>query len=144
MTIARPTVLVHKTVLDGFRRRAWKAYPLEYIEQVLGRVSENGFEIRILTPVVHQGSPLAVNYDHDIDDIHESEDLTKSQFLGYIHTHIGARVCEHPSEEDYLDALANNELLSGVCLLYKSGGKRHSVFHFEIPQAPMVLKIATT
>lgn len=140
--IFRPTIQVHKTVLDGFRRRAWRAYPNEYLESILGVITLAGFSINILSPVNHTGSRLVVNYDHDVEDLHDAEDDTKSQFLGYIHTHIGWRVCQHFSEEDHLDALNNKELLSGVCWIYRSGNKRHSEFYFEVPRPPLLLEIS--
>lgn len=141
--ITHPKVRIHSKVLKGFKRRAWETYPNEHIECVMGVRSLDGFDIHILTPVdVIAADPSKVDYDHDLEVISETEQTTRSRFLGYIHTHIGKRTCEHLSLTDSIDALNNQELLTGVCLLYISHGKRHSIFHFEIPQPPLLLEIS--
>jgi hypothetical protein len=109
---------------------------------MFGTALSDGFEISFFAPVeVGYRSHSEVYYDHDPEFIEEMEEQTGSSFLGYIHTHIGKRTCQHPSLVDYKDALGHQEQLMGVCLLYKAG-RRYSALHFEIPQPPFLLEIS--
>lgn len=137
-----PKVQIHKKTLRAFKLRAWKTYPNEHIEGMFGFAGPNGFDISYFAPVdVVFRSVSEVYYDHDPESIEDIERQTGTKFLGYIHTHIGKRTCQHPSLVDYEDALSHQEQLMGVCLLYKAG-RKYSTLHFEIPQPPFVLEIS--
>ena len=136
-------VRIHASTIKSFKSRAWKTYPNEHIEGMFGSIQSVGFDIKIFTAVtVLKTSPMCLYYRDNPDDLAEIERLTGSKFLGYIHTHIGKKTCEHLSSADYVDALENAETLTGICHLYQSSGRRYSVLHFEIPRSPMRLKIS--
>ncbi len=139
----RPKVQIHKNILRAFKLRAWSHYPNEYIEAMYGRVTVAGFDIHLFAPVdISFAAVDHLYYDHNPESIDDHEKLTGSQFLGYIHTHIGKRTCEHLSLCDYEDALKNQELITATCLLYKTNGRKYAVTHFEIPKPPVLLAIS--
>lgn len=136
-------IRIHSKILKAFKQRAWKAYPVEHIEAMHGIPrNDGGFDIYAFTPVEHRGTIDYVNYVHDPELQHDTSEEIKTIFLGYIHTHIGKRTCEHLSFHDCIDTQTSNEILTGVALIYISRGRRFSVFHFERPRPPMVLEIS--
>ena len=101
------------------------------------------FDIHLFAPVDISAAKVDyICYDHNVESIDEQEQSTGSQFLGYIHTHIGRNTCEHLSLTDYEDALRNGELLTATCLLFKTNGRKYAVTHFEVPKPPAKLVIS--
>jgi proteasome lid subunit RPN8/RPN11 len=116
-------VIIEKEVLEGFKSRAFRAYPLEYAELLVGHIErddviEEGDEtayIHALAPVfVEEVDEEGIEYDTEpyITADFGQEVAPGEYLLGSIHTH--PEGVPSPSENDIADATKNQERLLGV------------------------------
>ena len=117
-------VKVDRRVLSGYRRRALKKYPLEYMESVFGRVAGQTINILAFYPIEHKGTTETCKYDvAAIDEQKGGEDSPpKMKWLGTIHSHPDGGWC--PSEADWETSRIDGETVSGIYQILPRRGKR--------------------
>ncbi|MGZ4787285.1 MAG: Mov34/MPN/PAD-1 family protein [Terriglobales bacterium] len=121
-------VVVDRKVLDGFKRRALKLYPLEFIEQIVGRMFDHQGRIYAFRELEHQATRYEVVIDEDMDPMTEGEDESRYQILGTIHTHPQATI--QPSDIDWEAMARDGELVMGICAIRKRAKRRFVSFAF--------------
>ncbi len=117
-------VQVARNVLDGYRRRALKKYPDEYMESIFGRVDGQTILIMAFYPIEHKGTPEKCEYETAaIDEQQDGTDCPPNmKWLGTIHSHPDASA--HPSGADWETARIDGELVSGIYQILPTRGKR--------------------
>ena len=118
-------VRVAETVLRGFRRRALKVYPKEWMETVWGRVTPQGIDIFAFHPIDHKGTRHECQYvSSDIDAQRDEEAPEyKLELLGTCHSHPDA--LDAPSYADWETTVSDKEIISGIYqILRRPQGKR--------------------
>jgi proteasome lid subunit RPN8/RPN11 len=117
-------VQVSRSVLNGYRKRALKKYPDEYLESIFGRIDGQVIRILAFYPMEHDGSPDACRYETVVvDEQKDGEDSPpKMKWLGTIHSHPDAQ--GHPSEADWESARMDGEIVSGIYQILPHKGKR--------------------
>ena len=122
-------VIVAKSELDKFRRRALKSYPNERIELLWGkRCGRDCFVIHLFDQVKHKRGRRWCESDEDDHEISIQEAQDKGLIvLGTIHTHPN-RDEANPSEADFDSAVEQFEVISGICCVWedKKSGKLKS------------------
>ena len=117
-------VKVDRRVLAGYRRRALKKYPLEYMESIFGRVVGQTINILAFYPIEHRGTPEECEYEQSA--VEESKDGTdcppKMKWLGTIHSHPDGG--GEPSGADWETSRADGEVVSGIYQILPRRGKR--------------------
>jgi proteasome lid subunit RPN8/RPN11 len=126
-------VIVAKPILSGFRRRALKRYPIEYIEAIWGKVKGNNIYIHVLLPVEHE----ATRNDLEVDatEIEYGERDSGLIRLGSIHSHPDSRECS-PSETDWIGLRDTPELVMGICQIVRREYRRRTSIQFYGGNAP--------
>lgn len=119
-------VQVSRSVLNGFRQRALKKYPLEHLETVWGKISHHAIQVIAFYPVDHTSKPDACIYSPtDIEEQREKEvDFPEGnlKFLGTIHSHPDA--APWPSESDWETAREDGETIMGIFQILPMGKGR--------------------
>jgi proteasome lid subunit RPN8/RPN11 len=117
-------VQVSRSVLSGYRKRALKKYPDEYMESIFGRVDGQTVLILAFYPIEHKGTPEKCEYDAaSVDEQKDGEDCPpKMKWLGTIHSHPDASA--QPSEADWETGRIDGELISGIYQILPTRGKR--------------------
>lgn len=105
-------VVIDRKVLDGFKRRALKLYPREFIEQIVGRMVDHQCRIYAFRELEHEATRYEVVIDEDMDPMTEGEDEKRFQILGTIHTHPQSTI--EPSDIDWEAMARDDELVMGV------------------------------
>lgn len=130
-------IVIDKQEEAKFRRRALKAYPMEYIEALWGFIRKDVLYVCVFMPmeqnVDNEGTPIkpknnSVSYAEDELDSHEDEAKEhRLTLLGTVHTHPDCSLT-HFSEGDLLDQLDSQETVFGICAIEtietKSKGKK--------------------
>ena len=128
-------VQVSRSVLNGYRKRALKKYPDEYMESIFGRVDGQKIVILAFYPLDHEGSPDQCKYETaSVDEQKDGEDCPpKMKWLGTIHSHPDCEGC--PSEADWETARMDGEVISGIyqILPRKVGRKLGKVRFYSEP-----------
>ena len=121
-------VVVDRKVLDGFKRRALRLYPREFIEQIVGRLVDHQARIYAFRELEHQATRYEVVIDEDLDPMTEGEDESRYQILGTIHTHPQATI--EPSDIDWQAMQRDGELVMGICAIRQTPKRRFVSFAF--------------
>jgi proteasome lid subunit RPN8/RPN11 len=121
-------IVVDRKVLDGFKRRALKLYPREFIEQMVGRLVDHQARIYAFRELEHQATRYEVVIDEDMDPMTEGEDEGRYKILGTIHTHPQATI--EPSDIDWEAMERDGELVMGICAIRKTAKRRFVSFAF--------------
>lgn len=133
--MASEIISVDHRVLAGFRRRAWRVFPKEHIEVVIGR----GTEIHAIHPLEYRSTSEMCAFDEEQLAI-VAQQVHPLQVLGTIHTHPGCDTCE-PSEGDWLALRQTPERITGICSLWEKNGRRRSRIRFFRATAPFHLDV---
>ena len=121
-------VVVDRKVLDGFKRRALKVYPLELLEQVVGRVVEGQARVFAFQAIEHEATERDITLDDDVNPMTEGEDHKRFDILGTIHSHPMDTV--EPSRLDWSSMKEDGEFVMGVCSIRKTERRRFVSFAF--------------
>lgn len=121
-------VVVDRKVLDGFKRRALKVYPLELLEQVVGRVVEGQVRVFAFQAIEHEATERDITLDDDVNPMTEGEDQKRFDILGTIHSHPMDTV--EPSRLDWSSMKEDGEFVMGVCSIRKTARRRFVSFAF--------------
>lgn len=121
-------VVVDRKVLEGFKRRALKAYPREVIEQLVGRIVGPQARIFAFRELEYQATRSRVIMDEDANPMTEGGDEVQFEILGTIHTHPQDTV--EPSELDWQSMNEDGEVVMGVCAIRKTEKRRFVSFAF--------------
>jgi proteasome lid subunit RPN8/RPN11 len=107
-------VQVARSVLDGFRKRALKKYPSEYMETIFGRISGQVIQILAFYPIEHEGTPgRCAYYAAAMEEQQDGTDCPpKMKWLGTIHSH--PEGSSTPSDADWETAREDGEVISGI------------------------------
>jgi proteasome lid subunit RPN8/RPN11 len=91
-------IVVHKDVINAFKRRALKKYPNEYGEIILGKLSDNDtLHIYVFDRLnIFSATSSVLHYGMPEEEVCEGHNL---DFFGVIHTHINS--LDGPSETDW-------------------------------------------
>ena len=142
--MANPKILVDQRLLRGFRRRALKAYPLEHMEAIHGKVDDLTLKIYSIHPFDQESATkdsVTVKGEHIDQDIEDAQDAGLI-VLGDIHTHPGLPgEGAAPSEADYRDAHHHGSLLLGICHIHKNKARMSTRIRFYLANKPLKLKI---
>ncbi|MDT8067055.1 MAG: Mov34/MPN/PAD-1 family protein [Terriglobia bacterium] len=121
-------VVVDRKVLDGFKRRALQVYPLELLEQVVGRAVEGQARVFAFQAIEHEATERDITLDDDVNPMTEGEDTKRYDILGTIHSHPMDTV--EPSPLDWSSMKEDGELVMGVCSIRKTMKRRFVSFAF--------------
>lgn len=121
-------VVIDRKVLDGFKRRALKLYPREFIEQIVGRMVDHQCRIYAFRELEHEATRYEVVIDEDMDPMTEGEDEKQFQILGTIHTHPQSTI--EPSDIDWEAMARDDELVMGICAIRRTSRRRFVSFAF--------------
>jgi proteasome lid subunit RPN8/RPN11 len=121
-------VIIDRKVLEGFKRRALKVYPLELLEQVVGRVVEGQARVFAFQAIEHEATERDITLDDDVNPMTEGEDARRYDILGTIHSHPMDTV--EPSPLDWTSMKEDGELVMGVCSIRKTTRRRFVSFAF--------------
>ena len=121
-------VVVDRKVLDGFKRRALQVYPLELLEQVVGRAVEGQARVFAFQAIEHEATERDITLDDDVNPMTEGEDTKRYDILGTIHSHPMDTV--EPSPLDWSSMKEDGEFVMGVCSIRKTMKRRFVSFAF--------------
>jgi len=125
-------VQVDKAVLAGYRRRALRRFPNEYMETIWGKVSKEAIQICAFYPIDHKGQQEWLEYEPaDVEDQKERQDgpdHPKLQYLGSIHSHPDAD--GEPSEADWQSSRQDGERVMGIYQIVRNGGRKRGKVRF--------------
>ncbi|HEU5401175.1 MAG TPA: Mov34/MPN/PAD-1 family protein [Terriglobales bacterium] len=121
-------VVVDRKVLEGFKRRALKVYPLELLEQVVGRAVEGQARVFAFQAIEHEATERDITLDDDVNPMTEGEDQKRFDILGTIHSHPMDTV--EPSPLDWSSMNEDGEFVMGVCSIRKTARRRFVSFAF--------------
>ena len=135
-------VIIDKRVLRGYIRRALRKYPKEYIETLWGRIKGNVITIISIQEISHEATKDDITYedDHLFIQAEDAED-EKLTLLGTIHTHPDMHDAS-PSDYDWEIVTARNDIVSGICAIWKVNTRRHTKTKFwpHLPACKVVEK----
>jgi proteasome lid subunit RPN8/RPN11 len=120
-------VVIDRRVLDTFKRRAFKALPLEYAEILWGTIK--GYSVHVCAA---EPMELFDQGKNTVDYEYEHPPGTKAgryMLLGSIHTHPHPYACV-PSEDDIERAEYDKEVIWGILAIRKRGKRRFSTVRF--------------
>lgn len=134
-------VVVDKKVLEAFKRRAAKRFPVEYAESLWGKVEGNTAYIFLFADVEIDAKDTTdemVVYDGERE---KPEELEGASFLGTIHTHThpeegGAA----PSEHDWAESYREGEALTGIAWVQQTKNRRRVRVTFWEPRKPIKVR----
>ena len=121
-------VLIDKRILDGFKRRARKVYPLEVMEIVVGEIRGEDTVVLSFQAVDHIASEGEIAVD-DEDFLNTEQERYRHDVLGTIHSHPNDTV--EPSLRDKRSAKKDGEVIYGICAITRSpAGRRYVSWGF--------------
>jgi proteasome lid subunit RPN8/RPN11 len=121
-------VIVDRKVLDGFKRRALRVYPVELLEQVVGRIVGGQVRVFAFQAIEHEATDRDITLDDDVNPMTEGEEPKRFDILGTIHSHPLDTV--EPSPLDWRSMKEDGELVMGVCSIRKTPRRRFVSFAF--------------
>jgi proteasome lid subunit RPN8/RPN11 len=116
-------IFCNRNVWRAFVRRAKRRFPKEYIEAAWGRTMKDGVHIYAFTDMEHVATKNSVIYDPEENKEHELAE--KLQYLGTIHSH-PKYTDASPSENDWRDAMNEDEMTIGILAIWEKNGRRYS------------------
>jgi proteasome lid subunit RPN8/RPN11 len=128
------SVVVDRRVLAAFRRRAWKAFPNEHVEIIVGQ----GTEIHGIHPIEYISTPNICFFDFDDELELLAKQVAPLRVLGSIHTHPG-HMDASPSEHDWESLRASPERITGICAMWEAAKGRRSRIKFYHALAPFTI-----
>lgn len=132
------SVLIDRQVLDGFKRRALKRHPKEYVEEVWGRLRGEEIQVFSLNTVRQQATSEDVEYEASAECGERDQNL---KLLGTIHTHMYPDPAE-PSRTDLKNFKEEGELLMGIMSVKKTAKRRFSSTAFYAGRKKLELLIS--
>lgn len=124
MVLPFHSIRVDRSAEAGFRRRALRALPNEWIETLWGFVENGVAYICVFMPVSQKGSPTEVTYsDSEIEAQKLEARSYKLEVLGSIHTHPDREETIF-SEGDLRELQRLPELVMGICAIDISSKRR--------------------
>jgi proteasome lid subunit RPN8/RPN11 len=142
-------VHVNRRAEQGFRRRARKAFPVEYIETLWGRIRGGALYVHIFMPL-HHGSvgwknDIPANLWYDPEDLEDQEDEArehKLDYLGTIHSHVH-QVDSIFSEADLRSIQGTVDCVMGICsiTLQCSNGRTRKVCQVDYWPSPRPMQV---
>lgn len=130
-------IQIARSVLNGFRKRALKKYPSEYMETVWGFTADGVVKILAFYPLDHVGTREYCTYStthiEEQQDNEDGPDINRARLLGTIHSHPDAPF--FPSDADWETAREDGELISGIyqILPKRKGRKKTRIGFFADP-----------
>lgn len=117
-------VLIDKSVLNAFKRRALRRYPNELLEIALGKVEGEAVHIYAFEQIEHTATDRSIEMD---DDAHPTQDQDEYEhtILGTVHSHPDDDF--RPSLLDKRSAKKDGEIVYGICAIRKSTSGRRLV-----------------
>lgn len=125
MTVTR--IVLDRKLLDGFKKRALKKYPNEYMEVMLGEISRGKARIFSFQDFDHSGTPTNIITDDDACH-NEDREAFDQPILGSLHTHPNG--IAQPSELDLQTAAEDGEKVWGICAISKRKNRRYVSWGF--------------
>lgn len=126
----RATVLVDRQELTKFRRRARTAYPRETFAFMVGERVGGQFRVSYFDYPKAMRTTLGVDVNSaEIVAVEQRAKREGLSLLGGIHTHPDSREAS-PSEHDYRDAAKYNEVVQGICAVWKENGRLFTKVRF--------------
>ena len=110
-------VLVDRSILAGFERRALAPYPKEHAEQLWGSIKKGTATVLLSEPVELDESKkneAVFNFDHAPGTTHAGMTL-----LGSAHSHPSAYANLEPTKDDLKSAVTEKELVWAICSIAK-------------------------
>lgn len=146
-----PKIVVHQSVLRGFRKRALAAYPKEHIESVWGRVEGLRVMVYAIQPLAYRSTETEVTIPEESieEDVEAAKDAGFA-VLGTIHTHpdFSCNSCGHreradcsPSEQDWMDLARHPEVVTGICQVHQGKRRRSTRIRFYLAQKPLRMNV---
>ena len=131
--------LINKQAINRYRRKACKAYPLEYMEVLVGHIRPDSVLVMDILPVKHRGFKTYIEWTYeDFDVAREAATARGLLFLGSIHSH--PNCLANPSEWDNYGSRDLKEHLMGIMeVSCRPNGKKYTKTEWWFPQ----LKIPT-
>jgi len=143
-------VVIDKEVLNAFKGRASRAFPLEYAEVLWGYIEDDVAFICVLDRVsVAEAELEGIEYD-SLVDYGETDPKTGLVALGSIHTHPQdisddpelVIVCE-PSDQDLSSVAEEQEMLFGILTLKRLNDRRLTSLCFFLPDgSPLEVSVS--
>lgn len=111
-------VFIDKRILERFKKRALKVYPVEYIEEVWGRVKTDGIHVFYLGEMEQIADRGSIEYDYSGFECGEKDGSL--QMLGTLHTH--PHPCDEstPSRTDTRNSREEKEIVMGIMAIRKT------------------------
>jgi|ERR1035438_2992397 proteasome lid subunit RPN8/RPN11 len=89
-------IIVHKTLIDSFKRKAVKALPNEIIVAVLGKMEKNDLHVYAFDKLeVVKSKHTFIQYEQPEEELEAGSDL---KYFGTLHSHPNGTL--HTSEDD--------------------------------------------
>lgn len=138
------SVSIDRRVLEGFRRRAKKAYPREFLEAMIGQATIHGeVLVHAFCAVPHEGTRDYCNYDPaDMCSLEEEFAPQGLHVVGSIHSHPSMNTCVHPSDLDHATGVEHGEFVMGVLHVFKQNGVLRTRCHFSVPRKPLAVIVS--
>lgn len=144
MSASFTEIVVSRTAEQAFRRRALRAFPLEMMECLWGKIRGDVLHIHAFMPIKHKGKPAELTYeDHDLED-HEDEAVERANltFLGSVHTHPHC-LDSIFSDQDFRDVQDKTDIVMAICAITREINKGKTRRRCEIVYwpAPRPMKV---
>lgn len=134
-------ILCSRRELRGYKRRATKAFPKEYLELLFGTIRGDRITVEKSVHIPQCATRFWVNWKSDDqleDTIVAMESVHGLEFVGTIHSHTISHELSHiPSDADNDSAHHWEERVFAIDIITKRKGKfQHKIAFFE-PQQPL-------
>lgn len=143
MSASFTEIVVSRTAEKAFRRRALRAFPLEHMECLWGKIRGDKLHIHAFMPIKHKGKAAELTYeDHDLED-HEEEAIESGySLLGSIHTHPHC-LDSIFSEQDFRDVQDKTDIVVAICAITReiNNGKTRRRCEIVYWPAPRPMKV---
>ena len=97
-------IVIDKEAEAGYRRRALKAYPVEYIEALWGYVRGDVLYVCAFVNMKHTSNTTQCDYeDEELDDHEDQAKEEKLELLGTIHSHPWRKAVSLNNPNDIVD-----------------------------------------
>lgn len=118
-------ICVASDVLAGYRRRALRRYPREYMETIWGKVRDDRIDVCAFYPVDHTGTRNDCQYyPSDLEAQKDDAEDVKLQMIGTIHSHPDGS--SGPSGADIATANTDGDIVSGILQITRRNGRRRT------------------